>query len=132
MQSWAWLAVAFLLGGGAGATVTALLRRGNDVEGRMRRMRREYEQYQAEVARHFSRTGEQLTRLRMAFDQLYAEVEERAAELVAEDALQRRLDYLDAPGNEAAENVRGSRPTSGTGGDAPASDAGSHERDARS
>lgn len=95
MSPWLWVVVAFLAGGLVGAGITALLKRGSDVEQRMRRLRREYEQYQAEVARHFSQTGELLSRLRTAFDQLYNEVEDRATALVAEEALQRRLDYLD-------------------------------------
>ena len=106
MSVWLWVVVAFVAGGLVGAGVTALLKRGSDVEQRMRRLRREYEQYQAEVARHFSQTGELLVRLRTTFDQLYNEVQERATGLVGEEALQRRLDYLDndapAPGERAA------------------------------
>ena len=95
MSVWLWVIVAFLAGGLVGAGITTLLKRGSDVEQRMRRLRREYEQYQAEVARHFSQTGDLLSRLRTGFDQLYNEVEERATALVAEEALQRRLNYLD-------------------------------------
>jgi uncharacterized membrane-anchored protein YhcB (DUF1043 family) len=121
MNVWLWVVVAFLAGGLVGAGIIALLRRGADVEQRMRRLRREYEQYQAEVARHFAQTGEMLSRLRTTFDQLYDEVEERATALVAEEALQRRLGYLDseprAPAPPAVEG--GPRPEPPIGDERP-------------
>jgi len=95
MSVWLWAVVAFVVGGLVGVGGTVLFRRGSDIEARMRRLRREHEQYQAEVARHFSQTGELLSRLRTTFDQLYGEVQERATSLVGEEALQRRLGYLD-------------------------------------
>lgn len=120
MSVWLWVVVAFVAGLVVGAGVTALLRRGSDVERRMRRMRREYEQYQGEVARHFAQTGELLSRLRTAFDQLYSEVEERATALVAEEAMQRRLDYLDNGGRAAARRDHdASSPAPGPGDDRP-------------
>ncbi|MEJ2287332.1 MAG: DUF1043 family protein [Deinococcales bacterium] len=109
MNVWLWVAAAFVAGGLVGAGITALLRRGSDTEQRLRRLRREYDLYQGEVARHFTQTGELLSRLRGAFEQLYGEVEDRAEELVGEDALQRRLRDLEgapegAP-REAAERL---------------------------
>lgn len=93
----AWVAVSFVAGAAVGVLITVLARRGAGSDERERRLRREYEQYQGEVARHFSQTGELLSRLRGAFEQLYGEVEDRAAELVGEDALQRRLRDLETP-----------------------------------
>jgi len=90
-----WLAGSFVAGILVGSGITALLRRGSDTEQRIRRLRREYDQYQAEVARHFTQTGELLSRLRGAFEQLYGEVEDRAADLVGEEALQQRLRDLE-------------------------------------
>lgn len=90
-----WLAGAFVAGILVGIGITTLLKRGSGTEQRIRRLRREYDQYQAEVARHFTQTGELLSRLRGAFEQLYGEVEDRATELVGEEALQRRLRDLE-------------------------------------
>lgn len=90
-----WLAGSFVAGILVGSAITALLRRGSGTEQRIRRLRREYDQYQAEVARHFAQTGELLSRLRGAFEQLYGEVEDRATDLVGEEALQRRLRDLE-------------------------------------
>ena len=92
-----WLAGSFVAGVLVGIGITALLKRGSETEQRIRRLRREYDQYQAEVARHFTQTGELLSRLRGAFEQLYGEVEDRAANLVGEEALQRRLRDLERP-----------------------------------
>jgi len=111
-----WLAGSFVAGILVGSAITALLRRGSGTEQRIRRLRREYDQYQAEVARHFTQTGELLSRLRGAFEQLYGEVEDRAADLVGEEALQRRLRDLErapehptpVPENSGAANA-GSR-----------------------
>lgn len=90
-----WAAGSFLVGALAGGGIIILLRRGRDAEQRIRRLQREYDLYQADVARHFTQTGELLSRLRGAFEQLYGEVEDRATELVGEDALQRRLRDLE-------------------------------------
>ncbi len=90
-----WLAGTFVAGILVGIGITALLKRGSGTEQRIRRLRREYDQYQAEVARHFTQTGELLSRLRGAFEQLYGEVEDRATDLVGEEALQRRLRDLE-------------------------------------
>ncbi len=95
MNVWLWVAAAFVAGVLVGAGITALLRRTGEPEQRLRRLRREYDLYQAEVARHFTQTGELLSRLRGAFEQLYGEVEDRAEDLVGEDALQRRLRELE-------------------------------------
>jgi uncharacterized membrane-anchored protein YhcB (DUF1043 family) len=97
MNVWLWPAVSFVAGALAGVGITALLRRGSEPEQRLRRLRREYDQYQAEVARHFTQTGELLSRLRGAFEQLYDEVEDRAVDLVGEEAVQRRLRDLERP-----------------------------------
>lgn len=132
MQLWAWVAVAFLAGGCVGAAVMALLRRGNDLERRMRAMRREYEKYQADVARHFSRTGELLSRLRTTVDQLYSEEEDRATELVAEDALQRRLGYLDNPDRGPTDVPTGTDGLDANGTDAPGPRSGAPNHDRRS
>lgn len=91
METWVWTVGGFLAGALVGGGVVTLLRRGRDVEQRMRRLQREYDLYQADVARHFTQTGELLSRLRGAFEQLYGEVEDRATDLVGEEALQRRL-----------------------------------------
>ena len=99
-----WLAGSFVAGVLVGIGITALLKRGSETEQRIRRLRREYDQYQAEVARHFTQTGELLSRLRGAFEQLYGEVEDRAADLVGEEALQRRLRDLER-GSEHATPV---------------------------
>ena len=104
MNVWLWVIAAFVAGGLIGAAITAALRRISEPEQRLRRLRREYDLYQAEVARHFTQTGELLSRLRGAFEQLYAEVEDRAEDLVGEDALQRRLRELEAEPGTAVPN----------------------------
>ncbi len=114
MNVWLWLAVSFIAGALAGVGITALLRRGSDSEQRLRRLRREYDQYQAEVARHFTQTGELLSRLRGAFEQLYGEVEDRAVDLVGEEAVQRRLRDLERPPERPTplpDKPRAPRPT---------------------
>ncbi len=119
-----WLAGSFVVGVLVGSGITALLKRGSGTEQRIRRLRREYDQYQAEVARHFTQTGELLSRLRGAFEQLYGEVEDRAADLVGEEALQRRLRDLErAP--ERATPI----PERPDAGDAPAHKTTSHVSD---
>jgi len=90
-----WAGAGFLAGALVGGGIIILLRRGRDAEQRIRRLQRDYDLYQADVARHFTQTGELLSRLRGAFEQLYGEVEDRATELVGEDALQRRLRDLE-------------------------------------
>ena len=110
-----WLAGSFVAGILIGSGVTALLKRGSGTEQRIRRLRREYDQYQAEVERHFTQTGELLSRLRGAFEQLYGEVEDRAKDLVGEEAVQRRLRDLEhapdraTPVPERSDTTNGSR-----------------------
>jgi uncharacterized membrane-anchored protein YhcB (DUF1043 family) len=114
-----WVAGSFVAGILVGSGITALLRRGSESGQRIRQLRREYDQYQAEVARHFTQTGELLSRLRGAFEQLYGEVEDRATELVGEEALQRRLRDLERAPERSTPVPQGS--------DAP--DADSHGAD---
>ena len=114
-----WVLVSFVVGGLVGAVITALVRRGSGSDQRVRRLQREYEQYQAEVARHFSQTGELLSRLRGAFEQLYGEVEDRAGELVGEEAMQQRLRDLETPvengGQRGAAGSRTGKPAGENG-----------------
>ena len=97
-----WVVVSFVAGALVGALITALVRRSGATEQRARRLQREYEHYQAEVARHFTQTGELLSRLRGAIEQLYGEVEDRASELVGEEALQQRLRDLEGPADNGS------------------------------
>lgn len=128
MSVWLWVVVAFVAGALMSAGIGAALRRGSDAERRLHRLRREYEQYQAEVARHFSQTGEFLSRLRTAFDQLYNEVEDRANSLVAEESMQRRLDYLDNDDHVARDASSGEASDDGEGAAAAARTPRDEER----
>lgn len=92
---WIWIAVSLVIGALCGAAGMALARRRNDAEQRLRRLRREFDQYQGEVGNHFSQMAEVLTRLRNDFSQLYNHTERAAAGLVGEEALQRRLRELE-------------------------------------
>ncbi len=137
MELWLWTAGGFLAGALIGGGVVTLLRRGRDVEQRMRRLQREYDLYQADVARHFTQTGELLSRLRGAFEQLYGEVEDRATELVGEEALQRRLRGVEgahphpgtSPHPPTVGDDRSGAPGFGGAADAAASDGDSHGND---
>ena len=93
---WMWIAGALLVGVLIGVVGTVIVRRGNDAEQRLRRLRRDFDQYQGEVGSHFSQTAEVLTRLRNDFSQLYHHTERGAAALVGEEALQRRLRELES------------------------------------
>lgn len=95
VATWIWIAASFLVGIAVGVIATILVRRGNDAEQRLRRLRREFDQYQGDVGHHFSQTAEVLTRLRNDFTQLYQHTERGAAALVGEDALQQRLRQLE-------------------------------------
>ncbi len=90
-----WIGAAFVLGLLVGGGAMLLARRGGDAEARLRRLRREFDSYQREVADHYAHTAELLTRLRGGFSQLYEHVETGAESLVSEEALQRRLRQLE-------------------------------------
>jgi len=96
---WLWAVIGFVAGVVVGVAATALRRRGSESEQRFRRLRREFDQYQGDVAHHFSQTAEALTRLRGGFEQLYQEVEGSAGHLVGEESWQRRLRQLEPNGS---------------------------------
>lgn len=107
MNPWLVGVLGFVLGLAVGAGVMALRRRSSETEQRFRRLRREFDQYQSDVALHFSQAAEALTRLRSGFDQLYQEIQGSAGNLVGEESWQRRLRQLEPNGPGAAEERRG-------------------------
>ncbi|SRR5690554_4126310 len=98
MTLWAWVLVSFLVGCAAGAGVVWWLARQRPQEVRIRRLHGVLDRLQSEVAHHFQESGELITRLRSDVEQLYAHLEEGAANLTAEDAVQKRLRQLEQDG----------------------------------
>ncbi|NLG08660.1 MAG: DUF1043 family protein [Deinococcales bacterium] len=95
MTLWAWLSIAFVAGALLGAGVVWWLGRRRPNEVRLRRMQAALDRFQGEVAHHFQESAELITRLRNDVEQLYQHLEQGAAALTTEEAVQRRLRQLE-------------------------------------
>lgn len=95
MSVWAWTGMAFVAGGVLGWVLAAASRRRNPSEQRLRQLQDVLDRFQGEVAQHFQEAGELITRLRADVELLYGHLERGAAQLTAEDAVQRRLRELE-------------------------------------
>jgi len=95
---WAWVLVAFVVGVLVGGGVMWWLARQRPQEVRLRRMHGVLDRFQGDVAHHFQESGELITRLRSDVELLYAHLQRGAANLTAEDAVQRRLRELEQDG----------------------------------
>lgn len=95
MTLWAWVLLSFVVGALVGAGVVWWLARQRPQEVRLRRMHDVLDRFQGDVAHHFQESGELITRLRSDVESLYSHLERGAANLTAEDAVQRRLRDLE-------------------------------------
>ncbi len=106
MTLWAWLSLSFIVGAAVGAGVVWWLARQRPHEVRLRRMHGVLDRFQGDVAHHFQESGELITRLRSDVESLYSHLEKGAANLTAEDAVQRRLRELE-DGEETGRTTHG-------------------------
>lgn len=90
--------MSFVVGAVVGAGVMWWLARQRPQEIRIRRMHGVLDRFQGDVAHHFQESGELITRLRSDVESLYSHLQSGAANLTAEDAVQRRLRELEQDG----------------------------------